>query len=171
MPSSLLRAIETYKTAHEHRCERGDHHDPAEQGDEGCSRGDEASSAGDLRGSPRETARGSPRVERGDEEGDRTGAPGDQGGGGSEPPSAHGPTRRLVGRGGGEKNRHRAAPRRVFEAVGELREDPLRHLQKIVNSPYYRLRVGDYRVIMDVQRGALRILVLKVGHRGSVYER
>ena len=47
----------------------------------------------------------------------------------------------------------------------------LDEVQKLVNSPYYRLRVGDYRVIMDVQRGALRILVLKVGHRGSVYER
>ena len=69
------------------------------------------------------------------------------------------------------KKLDRTVARRVFERVGELREDPLRHIQKLVNSPYYRLRVGDYRVIMDVQRGALRILVLKVGHRGSVYER
>jgi len=69
------------------------------------------------------------------------------------------------------KKLDRTVARRVFEAVGELREDPLRHLQKIVNSPYYRLRVGDYRVIVDIQRDALRVLVLKVGHRESVYER
>jgi len=38
-----------------------------------------------------------------------------------------------------------------------------------VNSPYYRLRVGDYRVILDIQEAILRILVLKVGHRESIY--
>ena len=65
----------------------------------------------------------------------------------------------------------RTVARRIFDKVGELREDPLRHVQKLVNSPYYRLRVGDYRVILDVQRNVLRILVLKVGHRESVYGR
>src|SRR3989304_6682727 len=133
MPSSLLRAIETYKTAHEHRCEGGDRHDPAEQGDEGCSRGDEASSAGDLRGSPRETARGSPRVERGDEEGDRTGAPGDQGGEVSDPRSAQGRTGLLMAleivwsgfaRGRLQKL-DRTGARRGVGAGGEPREGPL----------------------------------------------
>jgi len=57
------------------------------------------------------------------------------------------------------------------EKVGELREDPLRLVQKLVNSPYYRLRVGDYRVVLDIQRNVLRVLVLKVGHRESVYGR
>lgn len=63
----------------------------------------------------------------------------------------------------------RTIARRIFEKVGDLREDPLRLVQKLVNSPYYRLRVGDYRVVLDVQRNFLRILVLKVGHRESVY--
>ncbi len=63
----------------------------------------------------------------------------------------------------------RSVARRIFEKVGELREDPLRLIQKLVNSPYYRLRVGDYRVVLDIQRNVLRILVLKVGHRESVY--
>lgn len=66
------------------------------------------------------------------------------------------------------KKLDRTVARRIFEKVGELREDPLRHVRKLVNSPYYRLRVGDFRVILDIQRNVLRILVLKVGHRGSV---
>jgi len=61
------------------------------------------------------------------------------------------------------KKLDRTVARRIFEKVGELREDPLRYTQKLVNSPYYRLRVGDYRVILDVQRGTLRILVLRSG--------
>ncbi len=65
----------------------------------------------------------------------------------------------------------RTVARRIFEKVGELRETPHRHIQKLVNSRYYRLRVGDYRVIMDIDQGALRILILKVGHRESIHER
>ena len=65
----------------------------------------------------------------------------------------------------------RTVARRIFEKVGDLAVDPHRHVQKLVNSPYYRLRVGDYRVILDIQENVLRILVLKVGHRESIHER
>jgi len=67
------------------------------------------------------------------------------------------------------KKLDRSVARRVFEKVGELRNNPHRFVQKLVNSPYYRLRVGDYRVILDIQEAILRILVLKVGHRESIY--
>lgn len=67
------------------------------------------------------------------------------------------------------KKLDRAVARRIFDRVGELQKDPFRHVQRLVNSPYFRLRVGDYRVILDVQQGVLRVLVLKVGHRKSIY--
>ena len=63
----------------------------------------------------------------------------------------------------------RSVARRIFEKVGELRENPHRLVRKLVNSPYYRLRVGDYRAILDIQEAILRILVLKVGQRESIY--
>ncbi len=69
------------------------------------------------------------------------------------------------------KKLDRAVTRRIFDKVGELRENPYRQLQKLVNSPFYRIRVGDYRVILDIHEDVLRILVLKVGHRETVYER
>lgn len=69
------------------------------------------------------------------------------------------------------KKLDRSVARRIFDKVGELTENPHWFVQKLVNSPYYRLRVGDYRVILDIQRSLLRILVLKVGHRESIYER
>ena len=34
---------------------------------------------------------------------------------------------------------------------------------------YWRYRVGDYRVICDLDDGALRILVVELGHRREVY--
>lgn len=37
-------------------------------------------------------------------------------------------------------------------------------------SGLWRLRVGDYRVLLDIQRGELVIVALHVGHRSSVYD-
>src|SRR5213594_1509720 len=65
----------------------------------------------------------------------------------------------------------RSVARRIFEKVGDMRENPHRFVRKLANSPYYRLRIGDYRVIVDIQEAFLRILVLKVGPRESIYRR
>jgi mRNA interferase RelE/StbE len=34
----------------------------------------------------------------------------------------------------------------------------------------YRIRVGAYRVIYEIEDGRLLVLVVKVGPRGSVYD-
>jgi mRNA interferase RelE/StbE len=35
---------------------------------------------------------------------------------------------------------------------------------------YWRYRVGDYRIIVSIERERLHVLVVKVGHRSTVYE-
>jgi mRNA interferase RelE/StbE len=40
---------------------------------------------------------------------------------------------------------------------------------KLVGDPGYKLRVGDYRVIIDIDNKKLTILVLKAGHRKNIY--
>jgi mRNA interferase RelE/StbE len=34
----------------------------------------------------------------------------------------------------------------------------------------WRYRVGDFRVVCDIQDGALRVLVVKIGNRKDVYQ-
>lgn len=34
---------------------------------------------------------------------------------------------------------------------------------------YWRYKVGDYRIICDIQDGKLIVLVVEIGHRSSVY--
>ncbi len=63
----------------------------------------------------------------------------------------------------------RPIAKRILDAVETLRTDPFRSARKLAGSPYYRVRVGDYRVIVDIQGAVLRVLVLKVGHRKSIY--
>ena len=63
----------------------------------------------------------------------------------------------------------RAVSKRILSRVQGLETNPLRSLRKLVGVPYYRLRVGDYRVIVEVTQGKLLVLVLKVGHRSQIY--
>lgn len=34
---------------------------------------------------------------------------------------------------------------------------------------YWRYRVGDYRIICDIQDETITVLVLLIGHRGDIY--
>lgn len=44
------------------------------------------------------------------------------------------------------------------------------NVTKLVGRPGYRLRVGDWRVIYELQNQQLVMLVVKIGPRGEVYE-
>jgi mRNA interferase RelE/StbE len=63
----------------------------------------------------------------------------------------------------------RSVAKRIFDKVEGLRDEPLRQLRRLTGLPYFRLRVGDFRVIVEVNRSDLLVLVLKVGHRESIY--
>jgi len=59
---------------------------------------------------------------------------------------------------------------RIDNSLERIKIRPEAHLKKLVGDPAWRLRVGDYRVIVDIDRGKLIILVIGVGHRRNVYE-
>ena len=57
-----------------------------------------------------------------------------------------------------------------MDRVGAL--DNPRRRGKALSGPlarHWRYRVGNYRIICDIQDEVLRILVVEVGHRGQVY--
>ncbi len=60
---------------------------------------------------------------------------------------------------------------RIIAALERIRIRPEVYVTKLVGDPGYKLRIGDYRVIMDIDNKQLKILVLKVGHRKNVYKR
>lgn len=59
---------------------------------------------------------------------------------------------------------------RELERVAKDLDGYAGDLKKMAGSSYYRLRVGGYRAILDICRGELVLLVLKVGSRGDVYK-
>lgn len=60
---------------------------------------------------------------------------------------------------------------RIIKALERIRLRPEAFATKLVGEPSYKFRIGDYRVIMDVDKGRLIILVIKIGHRRNIYER
>jgi mRNA interferase RelE/StbE len=61
--------------------------------------------------------------------------------------------------------------RRVAAKIEGLRDDPFpTRCKKMAALPdTWRIRVGDYRVVYQVHRSVLVVLVLTVGHRRDVY--
>jgi len=65
----------------------------------------------------------------------------------------------------------RTVSKRVFKKVSQLSENTFHNVTKLVGVPYFRLRVGDFRIIIDIQKNKLQVLIIKVGHRKSIYKR
>lgn len=59
---------------------------------------------------------------------------------------------------------------RIIAVLERIRVRPEVYVTKLVGDPGYKLRVGDYRVIMDIDNKTIRILILKIGHRKNIYD-
>ena len=58
---------------------------------------------------------------------------------------------------------------RVYAVLERIRIRPHAFVKKLVGVEYYSVRAGKYRVILDIQKDKLVILVLEVGHRKNIY--
>jgi mRNA interferase RelE/StbE len=74
---------------------------------------------------------------------------------------------------------------RDFKSLdGSVRRRIAQRIDSLANNPYpsgikkiegeeelYRLRVGDYRILYQVKKQTLLVLVVRIGHRRDVYRR
>jgi len=58
---------------------------------------------------------------------------------------------------------------RIAAKLQSVAEDPARHLTKLRSVEAYTLRVGDHRVVLDVDWQEHVLHVLTLGHRSTVY--
>ena len=59
---------------------------------------------------------------------------------------------------------------RIINTLERIRIRPYPYVKKLVASPYFRLRVGDYRAILDIKNDEMTIMVVEVGHRRNIYK-
>ena len=65
----------------------------------------------------------------------------------------------------------KAIQERVISALERIRIRPEAFITKLIGDPGYKLRIGDYRVIIDIDKQNLLILIIKIGHRKNIYEK
>ena len=66
----------------------------------------------------------------------------------------------------------RDVAKRIREKIEQVAEDPFASIpnaKKLQGRPGYRLRVGDWRVIYEINAEEIMIIVLKIAARGEVY--
>ena len=60
--------------------------------------------------------------------------------------------------------------RRIYVAINGLVNDPRPPgCKKLVDSPYWRIRVGTYRILYEIDGTELVITIVDVGHRSDIY--
>ncbi len=59
---------------------------------------------------------------------------------------------------------------RIIKSLDRIRIRPEAYVIKLIDDPGYRLRVVVYRVILDIEKEKLIILVLMVDHRKNIYK-
>jgi len=60
---------------------------------------------------------------------------------------------------------------RIIAVLERVRIRPEIYFQRLVGEKLYKLRVGDYRVIADINNTKLIIFIIKVGHRKNIYDK
>ena len=57
----------------------------------------------------------------------------------------------------------------ILKKIYSIRDNPFRFLKRLQGEKLWRLRIGDYRAIIDVIISNNQIIVLRIGHRKKVY--
>ncbi len=68
------------------------------------------------------------------------------------------------------KNLDKETQDRIAMKLKEFAKEPFRYARKLIHPKIgtYRFRIGDYRVIFDIDDN--NIVILRIGHRKSIYK-
>lgn len=59
---------------------------------------------------------------------------------------------------------------RIIKKVNSILDDPKHYLESLVDINGYKLRVGDYRALIDLYEDDKLIDILLIGHRKDIYK-
>ncbi len=60
---------------------------------------------------------------------------------------------------------------RVLNHLERIRFRPFNFVKRKQGTPYYILRIGTHRAILDIQQNKLIIFIIELGPRGKIYKR
>jgi mRNA interferase RelE/StbE len=59
----------------------------------------------------------------------------------------------------------------ILNKIYSIRNDPFRFVKKLEGTRLWRLRVRDYRAVLDILISGNKIIVLRIGHRRNIYDK
>lgn len=60
---------------------------------------------------------------------------------------------------------------RIYDKIDKAKENPNHFLEKLKGMPEYKIRIGNYRVILLWEKINQKIKIQAVGHRKNIYKR
>jgi mRNA interferase RelE/StbE len=57
---------------------------------------------------------------------------------------------------------------RIFNKITSTKENPFRYFERLEGREEYKMRVGDYRIIVDIENNKIKIVL--IGHRKNIYK-
>ena len=67
------------------------------------------------------------------------------------------------------KNFDKIAIKRIIKKIESTKGNPQKFFKKLTGRPEYKLRVGDYRIIAQIELDKRAIFIRSIGHRKNVY--
>ena len=61
--------------------------------------------------------------------------------------------------------------KRIWNKVSDTKDDPHHYFERLQGRDDFKLRVGDFRIIADINDEEERIEVTLVGHRKNIYKK
>ena len=58
----------------------------------------------------------------------------------------------------------------ILKKLYSIKEDPLHYIERLIGKTLWKLRIGEYRVILQLNTKEKEINVLKIGHRKKIYK-
>lgn len=65
---------------------------------------------------------------------------------------------------------HKDDAKRIIKKVNSITDDPKHYLETLVEIKSYKLRIGDYRALIDVNENKKTLSVVLISHRKDIYK-
>ncbi len=65
---------------------------------------------------------------------------------------------------------HKDDAKRIVKKVNSIVEDPKHYLEGLVEIKSYKLRIGDFRALVDLDENKQTLSVVLIGHRKDIYK-
>jgi len=68
------------------------------------------------------------------------------------------------------KSLEKSLKERIYNKIMSTAEDPQHFFQRLTGRLDYKLRVGNYRIIADIDQTKNLIKITRIGHRKNIYD-